>query len=181
MNAGLLSPPPERWRQTLRIVVSSRCFGGRTWEGKMPDLPLHHVSIVVRDLDRSINFYQDLLDLERVERPPFKTVGAWLACGDAQIHLILNPAGSFRSAPTIDTSDWHFALRTDTFGDLLARLRERGYREDLPEGDPKRLLVHLTGAASFPQLYFLDPDNNLIEVNGAPIEQPPLWREAGLN
>ena len=31
-----------------------------------------------------------------------------------------------------------------------------------------RLLVKRSGLAGFPQLYLIDPDRNVIEVNGAP-------------
>ena len=72
----------------------------------MAQLALHHVSIIVTDLPRSLAFYQNLFGLAIMERPPFKGAGAWLACGAVQVHLILHPAGSFRtpSTTTIGTS-----------------------------------------------------------------------------
>jgi glyoxylase I family protein len=76
---------------------------------------LHHVSIVVTISTRSIAFYRDVFGLEQIERPPFSSVGAWLSCGAQQVHLILNPSGTFRPRPTIDTTDTHFAFRTDDF------------------------------------------------------------------
>lgn len=133
----------------------------------MAELEVHHISVVVSDLDRSIDFYQSLFGLPRLERPPFKTAGAWLACGKMQIHLIQYPPGTFRTGP-IDTSDGHFCFRTDDFGGFLGGLLALGFREDGDEDDPAHIVVYRDSVAGFPQLYLRDPDRNIIEINGAP-------------
>ena len=117
----------------------------------MPQLALHHVSVIVTDLPR---------------RPPFKSVGAWLSCGALQVHLILNPRGSFRTGNVADV-DCHFAFRTDDFDGALATLTAGGFREDAAENDPMRVMVRRNGPAGFPQLFILDPDRNIIEIDGA--------------
>jgi len=129
---------------------------------------LHHVSIAVKDIDRSIAFYRDVFGLEQIARPPFSTVGAWFACGALQVHLIVNPTGTFRDVATIDTADGHFAFRTDDFEGCIRDLVAKGFREDAPEGDPWRLRLRRHGPACFPQAYLLDPDRNIVEINGAP-------------
>ena len=50
----------------------------------MAQLALRHVNVIVTDLPRSIEFYQKLLGLTMIERPPFKNAGAWPACGALQ-------------------------------------------------------------------------------------------------
>jgi catechol 2,3-dioxygenase-like lactoylglutathione lyase family enzyme len=50
----------------------------------MAQLELHHVSLIVTDLPRSLAFYQNLSGLTIIERPSFKNAGAWLACGTLQ-------------------------------------------------------------------------------------------------
>ena len=62
-----------------------------------PMAQLAHVNLIVTDLPRSLAFYQNLFGLRIIERPPFKGAGAWLACGDLQVHLTLYPPGSFRT------------------------------------------------------------------------------------
>ncbi|MBD9371941.1 VOC family protein [Rhizobium sp. ARZ01] len=133
----------------------------------MSRLALHHVSIITNDLERSLSFYRDVLGLTEIQRPNFPIRGAWLACGSLQLHLVVHPEGSFRSSRSIDRNDWHFALRTDEFERVVQRLIDAGFREDLPEGDPMRLLIARSGPAGFPQLYLCDPDRNVVEVNGA--------------
>ncbi|WP_205123533.1 VOC family protein [Marimonas lutisalis] len=135
----------------------------------MPEMLLHHISYPVRDVEVSASFYEDLFKLKRLPRPPFPILGVWLGCGDRQIHLVLNEAGTYRSSPSPDIADVHFAFCTDDFEGLVERLEAAGFREDLPEGDRKRVLMLREGLAGFPQLYLLDPDLNTIEVNAAPM------------
>jgi catechol 2,3-dioxygenase-like lactoylglutathione lyase family enzyme len=107
----------------------------------MAQLPLHHINFIVTDLPRSLAFYQKLFGgLTVMERPPFKSVGAWLACGTLQVHLTVYPPGSFRTG-NIDNDDYHFAFRTDDFDGALATLTASGFREDAAEDDPMRVMV----------------------------------------
>jgi catechol 2,3-dioxygenase-like lactoylglutathione lyase family enzyme len=133
----------------------------------MAQLALHHVNLIVTNLPRSLAFYQNLFGLRIIERPPFKGAGAWLACGALQVHLTLYPPGSFRTG-NVDGADSHFAFRTDDFEGALATLTVNGFREDAAEDDPMRVMVRRDGPAGFPQLFILDPDRNIIEINGAP-------------
>lgn len=135
----------------------------------MPNLLLHHVSYPVRDIEVSAAFYENLFGLSRLKRPPFGIPGVWLGCGDRQIHLVLNPSGTYRRKPSVDIADVHFAFWTDDFDGLAKRLERAGFSDELPEGDLKRMLLVRDGLAGFPQLYLLDPDLNTIEVNAAPM------------
>ena len=133
----------------------------------MAQLALHQVNLIGTDLPRSLAFYQDLFGLRIIERRPFKSAGAWLACGALRVHLTLYPSGSFRTGNVV-AADCHFAFRTDDFEGALAMLTVNGFREDAAEDDPMRVMVRRDGPAGFPQLFLLDPDRNIIEINGAP-------------
>ena len=133
----------------------------------MAQLALDHVNVIVNDLPRSLAFYQKLFGLTIIERPPFKNAGAWLACGALHVHLSLHPPGSFRTG-NVAGADTHFALRTEDFDGALATLIANGFSEDAAENDPMRVMVRRDGPAGFPQLFLLDPDRNIIEINGAP-------------
>jgi len=128
---------------------------------------LHHVGLPTRDLARSVTFYRECFGLDPVERPPFKTQGAWLKAGAKILHIILNQDGLFRGHSRVDTGDGHFAMNVRDFEAAVGELKAHGFSEDLPDGDPKRLVVVRNSPAGFLQAYLLDPDLNLIEINSA--------------
>ena len=134
----------------------------------MLQLSLHHVSLISTDLNRSARFYEDILSFKRISRPPFASAGVWYGLGAQQVHIVLNPEGTFRVRHSPDSVDVHFALKTLDFDATLAMLGRHGYRDDLAEGDLRRLVVKRGGLAGFPQLFMLDPDAQVIEINQAP-------------
>lgn len=128
---------------------------------------LHHVSLVTADPEVSADFYQSVFQLKRLSRPPFEIEGVWLDCGPGlQLHLTKHLSGNFRRRG-VDNDDVHFAFRTDDFEGVLARLIKLGFREDAPDNDVMKILVNRSGMAGFLQLYLMDPDRNIIEVNTA--------------
>ena len=116
-----------------------------------------HVSFAVRDLERSLRFYRDLLGLTPIDRPNFPFPGAWLASGDFQIHLIVvperMPVGT--PPPKLTPLANHFAFVVPSFKETAATLRENGF-------EPME-------AESMGQMWVSDPDGNVIEliVDGA--------------
>jgi len=132
----------------------------------MGALRLHHVAVIVTDLDRSAAFYQHLFGLAPIARPPFTIPGLWLGVGELQLHLTVYPAGNFRTGP-VDNDDIHFAFNTDDFEGFVAHAKTMGFKEDGADTDPMRMIVKRQGMAGFPQVYLIDPDHNIIEVNGA--------------
>lgn len=133
----------------------------------MEIVDLHHVGLPTKDLARSIAFYRECFGLRQVERPAFKTTGAWFTAGAKILHIILNQDGLYRDHSRLDTGDGHFAMNVRNFEAALSELKAYGYREDLPDGDRMRLVVVRNSPAGFMQAYVLDPDLNLIEINSA--------------
>jgi glyoxylase I family protein len=126
---------------------------------------IHHVSLTVRDLERSRAFYRDTIGLAEIARPPFNFPGAWFQVGASQqLHLIVHPKSTFRDKP-LDTRDLHFAVRVTSYQAAADFLRSKGFREDAESGDPLRMILQPHATAGFPQIYILDPDRHIIEIN----------------
>jgi predicted enzyme related to lactoylglutathione lyase len=67
---------------------------------------IHHIAIVVNDLEKNKKFYREVFDLPEIPREQTDAVrpqGAWFAMGDVELHL------QFREVPQAK-SDQHFAI-----------------------------------------------------------------------
>ena len=82
-------------------------------------LTLHHISLPVRDVDRALGFYSEVLGLPTLARPDFSFAGAWLGAADRQIHLI-----------ETDTDDPAADLLGAAAQALLAPASARGFAGD---------------------------------------------------
>ncbi len=76
---------------------------------------LNHVSLLVKDVQKSLSFYQDILGLKPIERPDLGFPGIWLGLEAGQsIHLMELPESlailGIKSHPHHPGRDYHFAL-----------------------------------------------------------------------
>lgn len=132
---------------------------------------IHHISLTVSNLEKSRQFYRETLGLKEIRRPDFPFPGAWFQVGEhEQLHLIVHSEATFRGTKGIDTRDNHFAVRVSSYKRAVDFLRSRGFREDLDNTDPLRMEVRPHPTAGFPQIYILDPDHHVIEINAAQLD-----------
>ena len=126
---------------------------------------LHHVALPCADLERSRRFYREILGLTEIPRPDLPVAGAWFRVGAGQeLHLVVGDAqATFRSRKGMDSNDIHFAVRVAGYRQVLEALRAKGYREDASPDDPMGIRTSMR--VGYPQIYLLDPDRNIIEIN----------------
>lgn len=137
---------------------------------------IDHVSLPATDVEKSREFYRDVLGLTEISRPraftegPDKFDGAWFQVGSRELHLIKDANSTFREGG-VSSRDIHFAVGVANYDETVAHLEAKGYRTDAPEGDLKRMRANREARAGFPQIYILDPDRNVIELNVRPDKQ----------
>jgi glyoxylase I family protein len=131
---------------------------------------IHHVSLPVTDLERSKKFYGEILGLKEIDRPPFDFPGAWYQLGDRQLHLIVHDKSTFRTGKAVDSRDIHFALRVTSYRETRDFLYSKGYHPDAND-DFKKMKESPNSTAGWPQLYIIDPDRNVIELNAEQLEE----------
>jgi glyoxylase I family protein len=150
----------------------------------MPEIKIEtidHVSLPVAvgekgkeadPLKKSKEFYSGILGLKEIGRPATLVesikLGAWYQVGESRrtLHLIANEDGksTFRKDKELSSRDIHFALRISNFLDVLKSLLENGYHPDAKD-ELKKMKVSPTASAGFPQIFIMDPDRNVIELN----------------
>jgi catechol 2,3-dioxygenase-like lactoylglutathione lyase family enzyme len=131
--------------------------------------PIHvrhidHVTVVVKDLQKSRSFYVGVLGMQEVPRPAFRFPGLWFAAGSTQIHLIeehpeSGPAKVFVPQECEISRTHHFAFEVDDALAATERLKELG----IPiAAGPKQRPDGPT------QVYVQDPDEYLVELFSMP-------------
>jgi len=141
----------------------------------MPITELNHYFVRANDLEKTKDFYVDVLGFQVMERPRFPFHGYWLGVnGVAQIHMgphnvpnaQLYYLGTPRNAATDQTGviDHIAFLATDPDA-FKQRLREMNV-EFRPRYQPEVALY---------QLFVKDPNGITIELNFAGLSGDPEW------
>lgn len=109
----------------------------------------HHVSLIVKDLEKCRWFYGEVLGLSGLERPDFGFPGLFYQVGPVtQLHLmVLDEA--VRDTMT------HFAIEVEDFQEALRDLEANGIK--VVDGPGKRM-------DGSDYLFCKDPDGNLMEI-----------------
>jgi catechol 2,3-dioxygenase-like lactoylglutathione lyase family enzyme len=136
---------------------------------------IDHVGVTVRNLERSLTFYRDLLGLRVIELSGEEDIGeivgiagariraADLDVGDGRIFELLEyvaAAGDDVPQRPNGAGCLHVALRVPDLTKVLRRLAEAGH---LPDGKP----ATITGAIAWEGatvVYLRDPDGAIIEL-----------------
>lgn len=109
---------------------------------------IHHVSINVKNVDAAVDFYVNVLNLKRKDRPDLGFPGAWLQAGGQEIHLL----GIDSGAPV---KEQHFALAVADADAIHQALVKRGFTPSEIKEIP----------AVCRQFFTHDPSGNMIEFN----------------
>ena len=121
---------------------------------------IDHVVLRVRDMERMVRFYTQVLGAEVVAfRPKFNMTH--LRAGRAMIDLVAADAGGGRNMD-------HFCLRIEPFDELaiVAHLKE----QDVAVGD---IRTRYGAEGNGVSIYLTDPEGNQVELKGPSDGKPP--------
>jgi len=112
-----------------------------------------HIALLVSDLKKAAQFYEQALDLQRIERPGLAFDGIWYGLdGGQQIHLMrLDNPYQDCIKPLHGGRDNHVAIQTGDLKPIAARLDHLS----IPYS------ISRSGRAA---LFCRDPDGNTIEL-----------------
>jgi catechol 2,3-dioxygenase-like lactoylglutathione lyase family enzyme len=123
---------------------------------------LDHVNLITADLEGTVRFYAELLDLEPRDGPPPLTHAnaRWMhdQSGRAIVHInsLECPRAYDRAiSPGPTGALHHVALRCSGYEELRARLVGRGLEHH----------INVIGAIGLRQIFVLDPNQVLLELN----------------
>lgn len=116
---------------------------------------INHVALYVADVEKSVQFYEQIMRLQPLARPDFDFPGAWFRVGTHQeLHLI-----GIRTEPVISGSrSNHFALEVSDMQAWESHLIQQKASYRPPKPRPDGIL----------QIFVYDPDGYWIELFSKP-------------
>ena len=121
---------------------------------------MNHFTVLSSDLNRSKNFYVEILGLKEGSRPDFSFPGAWLYADDqAILHIMAGQSMPEKPAGVID----HMAFSANHLQQTVDVLKQHGIAYDL----------HRLKGLEIWQLFFHDPDGAKIELDFPANEPEP--------
>ncbi len=116
-------------------------------------LGFNHVSILVKNAQLALAFYQDLFGLKIIERPDLGFVGYWLDLGAGQTIHLMELDNPYQNAikPTHGGRDVHFALEVDSIEEFIQILNAKNIKFSASKSGRKAL-------------FLWDLDENVVEL-----------------
>jgi catechol 2,3-dioxygenase-like lactoylglutathione lyase family enzyme len=162
------------WARRERAFAHPTALAGRQSENdNAMKLKLHHVNFATTDVAAMDKFYRDVLDMRTIPdmgRNRKRDEGypgdvAFVTDGAMQMHIAeKDMAVGFRTGKVVNpVQRGHIAFRTDDLDAFKKRLDGKGIKYS-DFGD--------WAMAGWKQIFFYDPDGNVVEVHQAPEGAP---------
>lgn len=140
------------------LLLFSLLFSGMLSAQETFSLKMDHVALSVKDLDRSVDFYTNVLKLQEITNLTRKEGIRWISLGDGkELHLV-----STIKEPVKINKAVHLAFKAVNFDGLVKVLENRNITYSDWPGIIHKINIRADGIK---QIYFQDPDGYWIEVN----------------
>ena len=141
----------------LCLLFTANCF---LLSGQSFDFQYDHYSLIVKDLEKTGEFYADILKLEEIPHPSATSGFRWFRIkGNSQLHLIGKDSVAMEHSKSV-----HLCLATQKLDELIDHLKAN----KIPFWDwPGKENAITNRADGVKQIYIKDPENNWVEINTA--------------
>lgn len=146
--------------RTLKYLIFFFTLASAIWaqETTGPYFTFNHLALSVADVDRSAEFYKDILGLEEITNRTKMEGIRWFSLSEGkELHLI----SIIKEKVTINKAV-HFALTTLDFDNFVKNLESKDIKYSDWPGTEGKINIRADGIK---QIFFQDPDGYWIEVN----------------
>jgi lactoylglutathione lyase len=127
---------------------------------KTQALVLNHIAMYVNNLETATNFYEQVLELKKIEEPFKDGRHTWFTLGPAgALHLIQGPELKIDRP-----KNEHLCFSVPSVDAFIAILDKHQVEYTNLPGTAKAPTIRVDGVK---QIYFQDPDGHWIEINDA--------------
>jgi lactoylglutathione lyase len=142
----------------LFLIVLSFTASIQAQDNTSFNFSFNHLSLSVKDLDSSSDFYKNILGLQEITNRTKKEGIRWFSLGEGkELHLI----SIIKESVTINKAI-HLGTTTPKFDSFVNKLDKLKLKYNDWDGNPNKITVRADGIK---QIYFQDPDGYWIEVN----------------
>lgn len=118
----------------------------------------NHLALSVKDLNRSVEFYQKTFQLKEITNRTKNENIRWISLGEGkELHLISNVKGEVKINKAV-----HLAITTQHLDEFIKWLEDNKVEYSDYPGTPRKINFRADGVK---QIYIQDPDGYWIEVN----------------
>ena len=155
------------WNEAKRTTLMVLCFFFLQYSLKAQedsetsfDFKYDHYSLIVKDLEKTGEFYKNILKLKEIPHPSATSGFRWFVInGNSQLHLIGKD-----SVPMKHSKSVHLCLATQKLDEFIAYLEDKEVAYSDWPGKPNAVTLRADGVR---QIYLQDPENNWVEINTA--------------
>lgn len=144
-------------KKILLLLLTAHCF---LVSGQSFNFQYDHYSFIVKDLQKTGDFYANILKLKEIPHPSATSGFRWFSIhGKSQLHLIEKDSVAMEHSKSV-----HLCLATQNLEALIAHLKAN----NIPYWDwPGKENAVTDRADGVKQIYVKDPENNWVEINTA--------------
>lgn len=143
---------------SLLVAIAIAVSGSSAIAQKKENAVFNHLALYILDLNKSTEFYKNVVQLEVIPEPFHDGKHTWFQVGkQGALHIIQGAAEI-----TQHDRNTHICFSVPSVEKFITRLNERKIPYTNAQGVPQTVTVRVDGVK---QIYFQDPDNFWIEVN----------------
>lgn len=143
---------------TFLVIALSFAFSLQAQDTVSFNFTFNHLSLSVKDVDQSSNFYKNVLGLQEITNKTKIDGIRWFSLGEGkELHLI-----SIIKEPVTVNIAVHLALTTSNFDAFINKLDKLKITYNDSKGNLNKINIRADGIK---QIYFQDPNGYWVEVN----------------
>lgn len=134
-------------------------------KAQSPQVTFDHISIVVNDLEETIDFYTKILGFHKIDDPTGVPTIDWVENeAGQQLHFSQGNMSEIKFTKSV-----HMSFGVDALAPFISNLKKQSIAYESWAGEKSSITIRADGVR---QIYIRDPNGYWIEINDRTIKKP---------